>query len=74
MDPSKLQAHLSNMLAIQLAIDHTVREVGNLLGRLNMIGIDEKQDPYDSLTGGDHVEAQALHDTLATYKVSMITG
>ena len=70
MDSNNLYNILQAMLALDRDVTSTVQEVRRVIAQFPMIALNGENDPYDALTGQDHLEVQALHDALDAYQVN----
>ena len=69
MDSNNLYNILQAMLALDRDVTSTVQEVRRVIGQFPMIALNGEKDPYDALTGQDHLEVEALYGALEAYEV-----
>ena len=70
MESGKLLNILQAMLDLDRNVTSTVQDVHRVIGQFPMIALNGEKDPYDALTGQDHLEVEALRGALDAYEVN----
>jgi len=70
MDSVDVLHNMQAMLALDRKVTSTVQEIYRVVSQFPMIALNGEKDPYDALTGQDHLEVEALYGALEAYEVN----